>query len=360
MIEALTEPDYLPLEVDVSRHRIALIGCGGISAKHLAAYRAAGFIVSVLADRTLAKAEARRDEFFPDADVTDVIEEIFANPSISIVDIATHVDGRPDLVRRALLSGKDVLSQKPFVRDLVEGAELIALADKHSRTLAVNHNARWAPQFSVARAAVERGDIGEVTSADFQVYWPHDRIVEQDAHFSTMHDLILFDFGIHWFDLIAQLMAGAGEAQRVFASTGNCSGQLIPAPTQADVIIEFERARATIVFRASSSRAEAGSYRIEGTDGVITHYGLSLGGETVELETLSGRQSVRLQGDWWSNGMRGTMAELIGAIDDSRTPRNSALSSLEGLALCFAAQQSAATGLAVDPRTVNRAPSDDE
>lgn len=355
---ALPVPDYLPPNVDVQRHRIGLIGCGGISGAQLAAYREAGFIVTVLCDRTLAKAESRRDEYFPEALATTAVADIWRDPAIDIVDIATHVNGRPQLVAEALRAGKNVLSQKPFVRNLDDGEALIALAQTVARVLAVNQNGRWAPHFAAALASVRRGDIGEVTSADFHVYWPHDQVFEHDPHFAAMQDLMLYDFGIHWFDLIAQLLSGAGEARRVFASVGSRTGQRIPVPTEADVVIEFDRARATICYRGSAPRLEAGSFRIEGTRGVITHNGESLGGSSVQFDTDDGALDLALAGSWWTNGMSGTMAELMSAIDDPHEPSNSGRSALDGLQLCFAALTSAQSGAAVDPRTIRTGPID--
>lgn len=356
MSGTLAAPPYLPRSIESGSHRIALVGCGWISEAQLRAYRVAGFPVTMLCDRTLSKAQGRRDEFFPNAKATTSFDEVLRDPSIDIVDIATHLDGRPALVEQALRAGKHVLSQKPFARELAEGRSLIDTSHAVDRILAVNHNGRWAPHFSAALTSVERGDIGEVTSADFQVYWPHDLEFENDPKVSSMPDLILYDFGIHWFDLIAQLLAGAGEPLRVFASLGTRPDQAIAVPTQAEVIIEYERARATIVLRASSRFSERGSYRIDGTKGVIEHHGSSLGGSSVRFDTNAGSLDLTLDGDWWSRGMTGTMAELIHAIDNGELPRNSASSSLAGLALCFAALWSAQSGLPVDPRTVSRSP----
>ena len=352
----LEVPDYLPPAVDAARHPIALVGCGGISGLHLSAYRAAGFTVTALCDRTPEKARARRDEFFPGALATDSLDRLLADPNIDIIDVATHVNGRAEIISRALRAGKNVLSQKPFVRDLDEGAALVRLSAETGRLLAVNHNGRWAPHFAVALAAVARGDIGEVTSADFDVYWPHDRVVESEPAFATMFDLLVYDFGIHWFDVVAQLTTLSGDPASVFANAAIRRGQRIAAPTDLDVLMVYPTARAGIRFRGSAPRAESGSYRIEGTHGVIRHSGTSLGGESVLIDGAAGSVAVNLAGDWWSNGMTGTMAELMTAIDEQRQPRNSAQSSLPGLALCFAAMQSIRTQQPVDAGAVRRAP----
>jgi predicted dehydrogenase len=347
---------YLPQEPMRYRPGIGLIGCGGISALHLAAYREAGYDVLMLCDLVAERAYERQAEFFPTARVTTDYHELLAMPELEVVDIATHVDVRPPIVEAALRAGKHVLSQKPFVRSLAEGRRLCAIADEVGRTLAVNQNGRWAPHFSYLRHAVAAGRIGTLTSADFAVYWPHDRIVENDPRFSKMEDLILYDFGIHWFDLVANLFGEHGEARRVMADSGTRHGQVIPVPTQAQVLIYFDDAQVSLVFRGSSRWAESGSYRVEGTTGVLTHTGLSLGGPDVVLTDARGVHPVTVEGDWFTNGMRGTMGELLRAIEDGRRPSIEGQASLPGLALCYAAIESSRTGLPVDPRDVDALP----
>lgn len=341
---------YLPHDPKAYRPGIGMIGCGGISGMHLAAYRAAGYNVVAFCDVDIEFARARRDEFFPTADVYSSAAELLGRSDIDVVDVATHVDVRPELVAMALRADKHVLSQKPFVSDLARGEELIGLAVERGRYLAVNQNGRWAPHFAFLLAAVQAGLIGKVTSADFAAYWAHDLAWKDHPVFATMHDLILYDFGIHWFDIIARLFA-AETATRVTASLRSTAGQAIAAPTSATTVIEFENAQATILFRGASHFAEQGSYRIEGTQGVITHTGLSLGGDSVSVHTASGTEHITLDGTWWSNGMHGTMGELLSAIEGDRVPTNTAANSLPGLALCFAAVQSSRRDKPIDPRT---------
>jgi predicted dehydrogenase len=356
MIAGVTAVPYLPLEPRRYRPGIGLIGCGGISALHLAAYRAAGYDVLALCDLELARALDRQAEYFPAAKVGTDYRELLAMPDLEVVDIATHVDVRPPIVEAALRAGKHVLSQKPFVRSLAEGRRLCAVADEVGRTLAVNQNGRWAPHFSYLRTAVAEGRIGALTSADFAVYWPHDRIVALDPHFATMDDLILYDFGIHWFDLVATLFAGHGPARSVTAQRGTRPGQVIPVATQAQVLIDFDGAQASLLFRGASPWTESGGYRVEGTSGALIHAGLSLGGPDIVLVDAAGAHPATVEGSWFANGMRGTMGELLRAIEEGRRPSIEGRASLPGLALCYAAIESSRTGRPVDPATVDALP----
>ncbi|AMM20313.1 hypothetical protein AX769_09245 [Frondihabitans sp. PAMC 28766] len=343
--------DYLPVDPASKSARIAVIGCGGISEWHLAAYQAAGYHVVALCDLVEARAVERQQQFFADADIYTDHRRMLARDDIDVVDIATHVDVRPRLVRDALDAGKSVLSQKPFVRDIDEGRDLIAYAATHDLVLAANQNGRWAPHFSYLLAAIRSGLIGDVLTADFWVHWPHDEVVGGNEIFSNMHDLILFDFGIHWFDLVSRIFVDE-QATEVIARVTTSSNAKIPVPTNAEALIQFDEAQASLRFRGSSHYAEEAGYRVEGTRGVITHSGGYLGGDAVTVTTDAGSETVTLEGSWFGNGMHGSMAELLRALEEGRAPSNAAATALPGLQLCYAALQSARDHSTVDPRTV--------
>jgi len=337
---------------------IGLVGCGWVASMQLAAYRDAGFSVVALTDHTPAKAERLRDAYYPDAVVHPDVGSLLADAAVQVVDLATHPAGRPALVEQALLAGRDVLSQKPFVEDLDDGERLCDLADRLGRTLAVDANGRWAPHFAALVDAVESGRIGAMTSADFWVYWPHDAVVAGMPAFAGMEDLVLYDFGIHWFDLVGALVPG--EARVVSAQVGRRLGQRISAPTQAQVLVEYDEAQVSLRFRAAERRAERGGYRVDGERGSVLHEGASLGGPHIVVvngeDDDESENVLEVATDWFRPGLTGTMAELLTALDEGRTPTNTARSALPGLALCFAAVEAARTGHPVVPGVVRRRP----
>ena len=111
----IAAPDlpYQPREPKHYRPAIGLIGCGGISAQHLNAYRHAGYRVTALCDRNEHKAIARRDEFcHPDlaAKVFTDYRDLLAVAEIEVVDVTTHPADRVEIIEAALLARKHVLS----------------------------------------------------------------------------------------------------------------------------------------------------------------------------------------------------------------------------------------------------------
>ncbi len=323
---------------------IALIGCGGISQSHLQAYRNGGFRVVALCDRTLAKAEARGVEFFPDAIVTTDASAVLAREDVKVVDITTHPGGRAPLIEAALRAGKHVLSQKPFVLDLAEGRRLADLADALGLRLAVNQNARWAPHFSYLREVTRAGLVGEVASVDFTLHWDHGWVL--GTEFENVPQLILSDFAIHWFDL-ATMFFGERRALKVFAAAQKGRHQRARPPFLAQAAVEFEGGLATLAFNADCRFGQEDRTTVAGHLGTVRSIGPNLADQTVTLHTAGGVATPKLEGTWFPDGFQGAMAELLCAIEEDREPSHSARANLRSLALCTAAQQSAESGQAV-------------
>jgi predicted dehydrogenase len=345
----VTAPDlpYRPPLPRAYRPRIALIGAGGIAAAHLAAYRAAGFDVAVICNRTLARAEARRDEFYPDAEASDDIAGTLARDDIAVVDITPHPNERLPMLEAALAAGKHVLSQKPFVVDLDTGQRLCRLAEANRVRLAVNQNGRWAPHLAWMREAVRAGLIGQVQSFDVSIHWDHSWIA--GTSFDGIDDLILYDFAVHWFDFLASL--GVRPAS-VFAARSRAAGQTVNAPLVAQAIVAFDGGQAALSFDGAAKFGAADRTYIGGSAGTLVSDGPSLSDQAVTLTTTAGLARPTLEGTWFREGFIGTMGELLSAIEDDREPLNGARGNLDALALVFAAIASSARGVPVTPGEV--------
>ena len=332
-----------PVPRDAAALPIGLIGCGGITQSHLAAYRAAGFRVTALASRSRERAEARRAEFFPDAAIHADWRELLAREDVRVIDIATHAEVRPPIVEAALRAGKHVLSQKPFALDLATGERLVRLADDAGLRLAVNQNGRWAPHFAWIREAITAGLIGEVSSVDFAVHWDHHWIC--GTPFDEMPHLVLADFAIHWFDL-ACCFLGERSPKKVYAAAARSRSQRARPPFLAHACVEFDGAQATFAFNADTAHGHEDRSTVVGSLGTVRSIGPGLLDQRVTLHTEAGVATPDIAGNWFREGFIGTMAELLCAIEEQRDPRNSARGNLRSLALCFAAVESATRGSA--------------
>lgn len=347
----IPQMSYLPRDPVTYNPEIGLIGCGSISEHHLEAYRDAGYRVTALCDIDKNKAEKMREMFFPKAKVFTNPIDIISMDNIEVMDIATHPEVRYGIMEKAVEAGKHILSQKPFVTDIVQGKRLLEKADSRGIKIAVNQNGRWAPHFSYIRHAVGKGLIGEVYGAQFAVNWNHNWI--RGTHFENINYLLLYDFGIHWFDILTVFM-GKNIPKKVFATTAFAPNQNVSPPLLSQVIIEYDYAQASISFQGDVRFGETDTTFIAGTNGSLKSVGSNLNSQKVTLYNGNGFDIPLLEGNWFHEGFHGTMGELLCAVEENRTPFNGADENLKSLELCFAAISSAETGIPVKPGSVTK------
>ncbi len=351
--EALAALNYLPATPQSYLPPIGLIGCGGITEYHLLAYKNAGFNVVALCDIDLDKAKQRAAEYFPDATCCSDYRELLCNDSIEVVDITTHPPQRPPIIEAALSAKKHVLSQKPFVLDLDVGERLIDVASKNDCYLVVNQNGRWAPHFSYARAAAQSGLLGDCFAAHMGCHWDHTWVA--GTEFENVKHLVLYDYAIHWFDMIRCLLPGK-EAKRVYASTARVVSQKLKPDLLGQTLIEFDGAQSTMSFDAALPHGPLEETFVGGTDGTVHSTGTGNQQQLLTVTTSAGKWTPSLQGKWFPDGFHGTMGELLCAIEENRECVLDARDNLKSLALCFAAIASAESGEPVTPGSVRSMP----
>ncbi len=113
-------------------------------------------------------AESDRDKhpqlagMYPGVRLSASADEALANPDIAGVAIATPAETHGDLVRRALLAGKDVFVEKPLCLSAAEGRELVALASEANRILMVGNVLWYHPAVLKLKALIEAGELGRI------------------------------------------------------------------------------------------------------------------------------------------------------------------------------------------------------
>ena len=130
---------------------------------------------------------------------------MLADPAIELVVIATPNTSHFPLARAALLAGKHVVVDKPFVVSVEEGQQLVVLAKERERMLSVFQNRRWDNDFLTVSRCIASGLLGTVCSYEAH----YDRFVptvdrrwrEQPAAGAG----VLFDLGSHLIDQALQL-----------------------------------------------------------------------------------------------------------------------------------------------------------
>ena len=147
--------------------KLGIIGAGTMSKLHLEACRRVGVTVAAIADRSREGAEARAAEFGIPGVYTDPTE-LFADPSIDAVIIATPVSTHTSLVLEALAKGKHVLCEKPPAMSAAEIDEMIAARNASGKVLLFGFVRRYDPRIRALRERCLAGDFGRILFGEAQ------------------------------------------------------------------------------------------------------------------------------------------------------------------------------------------------
>lgn len=229
--------------------RVGLIGYGLSGETFHAPLIAAdpAFRLRVIATRR-AEAVARGGA---GAKVVADAEEIFADPEVDLVVIATPNETHASLAERALTAGKHVVVDKPFTVTTAEAAPLIELAERRGLCLTVFHSRRWDGDFQTVRELVAEGRLGRLYTFEshYDRFRPEVRArwKEQDGPGAgTLYDLgaHIIDQALQLFGLPESLLADLGRQRPGALSTDYvhlslrygelrvvlCSGSVVSGP----------------------------------------------------------------------------------------------------------------------------------
>ncbi len=142
---------------------LGLIGCGGIArSAHLPA-------MAALADRVVLRATADPDVGVArqaaaawGADSGADYRAVLARADIAAVVIATPEYLHAEQVEAAAAAGKHVLCEKPIAPTLAEADRMIDACARAGVHLLVGHSRRFTRRYMDVRAALDRGEIGEL------------------------------------------------------------------------------------------------------------------------------------------------------------------------------------------------------
>lgn len=293
---------------------IVLIGAGGIvNDAHLPAYRKCGFSVVGIYD-ICAERSRRTAEQFGISRVFDSLEDALRTKA-AVFDIAVP----PDALRSVLEQIADdsiVLMQKPMGTDFAEANRIVDLCHAKRLTAAVNFQLRFSPMMLALNDILHRDLLGPIVDVD--VHLNYREPWEMFPFLKGQRRVEMMIASIHYFDWIRSIL---GEPEGVYAkSISHPSFPDIEA-TRTSAILDYgNRTRCCLSlndtwgFRPKHERC---TIRVEGLKGAaVVQLGCLINypkGEPDQLEYITEGlpwTSVPLEGSWFPEAFRGTMANL--------------------------------------------------
>lgn len=339
--------DYMPRLPTRRDWRIGCAGAGFIMRDcHLVAYRTAGFNPVAIASRNPATAaEVAGRHAIPTAHAS--IDDLLADPSIEVLDVAVPPDVQPGIIRAAAArkTVRGILAQKPLAMSVREARTCVEACERAGITLAVNQNMRFDQSVRAMKSLLDTGALGEVVLGTIDMraipHWmPWSRHLPSLSTFvMSIHHLDTFRY---WF----------GTPDRVLASTRPDPRTGFPHADGVNLyVLEYDcgmRAAAWDDVWAGPAREGAAPdigirWRVEGTMGLARG---TIGWPSYPDRTPSTLDytvagdptwhSPRWDEVWFPDAFVGTMAQLLVALEEGTDPEVGGRDNLETVALCEA------------------------
>lgn len=135
---------------------------------------------------------ARAANLYPNLTVHADARELIDDPAIDAIAIATPVSTHFELAAAALKAGKHVLVEKPLCATAAESTQLLDIADKAKRQIAVDHTFVYTGSVRRIKEMTDRGELGRI------LYYDSTRInlglFQRDVN--VLWDLVVHDVAI--------------------------------------------------------------------------------------------------------------------------------------------------------------------
>jgi UDP-N-acetylglucosamine 3-dehydrogenase len=167
----------------MTKHRAAILGCGGRGRSHAAGYSASTRAeIVACADPVVENAKALAEKH-PGAKVYPDYQTLLAEQKPDVVSICTWPHLHREMVEASVAAGaKAIHCEKPMAPTWGDARAMHVAAEKAGVVMTICHQRRFGASFRKARDLLREGAIGE--------------IVRLEGYCSNM-----FDWGTHWFDM---------------------------------------------------------------------------------------------------------------------------------------------------------------
>ena len=147
------------------KHRIGIIGCGGIANnKHMPSLKQIQNVEMVaFCDIIEERAVNACEEYgTPDAKVYTDYKELLKDDSIDIVHVCTPNRSHSFITVDALEAGKHVMCEKPMAKTYADAVAMLEAAKRTGKKLTIGYQNRQLAENLYAKSVCENGELGEI------------------------------------------------------------------------------------------------------------------------------------------------------------------------------------------------------
>ncbi|MEL3911671.1 Gfo/Idh/MocA family oxidoreductase [Treponema pedis] len=349
------------------KHKIALIGCGRISFKHIEAFVSMQDTVEFVAacDPVSERAEEKKCEY--QKSVADANVKVFADYKEmlkickpEIVTIATESGKHKDIAVHCLKNGAHVICEKPMALSTADANEMIDTAKQNGKKLAVCFQNRFNAPVVKTREALENGRFGRMLHGMIQIRWNRNESYYEQAKWRgtwAQDGGTLMNQCTHGIDLLQWMMGE--DAVRVQAQTRRFM-RPIEAEDFGCAIVEFASGAVGIIEGTADIYPKNLNETLSlfGTDGSVVIGGLAVNKtETwrfADAEKIGDTEEKILNPNEkdpptvYGFGHTALFRDFIVAVEQNREPLVSGEKGKKALEIILAIYKSQKTGMPVE------------
>ena len=260
--------------------KTAVVGCGMISGIYLKNLKDLFQITDLVAvgNRTPGPAQEKAQALGIRAMTIDQIAE---DPEIELVVNLTPAFAHYDVIKKMLLAGKHVYTEKTMTVEVEQARELVALADEKGLYLGVAPDTVLGAGLQTARRALDSDMIGAVTSGLAVVNRNQALNAEHFTFLRGQGGSLPFDVGVYYVGALLSLL-GPVKAIRAFGApaplhapeflfaNGDAQPWRIPGCNVVSAALQFEcGALVSVLFDGNTIGATQHHLTLFGTRGIL-------------------------------------------------------------------------------------------
>jgi predicted dehydrogenase len=297
--------------------------------------------IVALGNRTVSRAEARRDRFFPQAAVYGDLRSMLEEARLDFVDILTVPTLHPEHCRIAGAAGVHILCQKPLCESLEEARGLAAEFADSPKLFAVHENHRYRPWFRRVAALAAEGAFGTVRLLRLE---QHDATEPPERYKAEAPRGVLLEYGTHLVDMVLALW---GLPDRAYARLQRANPKL-HGESLAHLVYEYPDATAIIDIGWPDRGLPHGCFHLQGDEGAVYYEGTLTRGDSSRFRVIRRGEilvdETRSPYDDYVESFYLLQRDVVDCMRSGRAPVQSPATNLRTLASTFAAYRSAEEG----------------
>ena len=269
------------------------------------------------------------------------LDEMLEDPEVDLVIVLTPVDTHYEIIRKALLAGKHVYTEKTIAQTLTQAKELCALAAEKGLRLGSAPDTFLSPAFETARKAVDDGLIGTVNSFSISINRNNDFLTALLPFLRLPGAGVLRDYMVYYLTALYSILGPAEKTcafiqapyqTRINTLPGSVDfGQEISTPEESIVtaILQLENGIiGTVHLNSETVGDDQADFVLFGTKGMLLLGNPNLFTDPVRFIPVNGDEKAEIQVlppvGFYSVNSRGLgAAEMMEALVQNRPHRAS-------------------------------------